>query len=329
MKCLWVQKDERGEVQRSVADVSREDLPAGDVLLRVQYSSLNYKDALAATGHAGVVSRFPHVPGIDAAGVVEESTHGQVSAGDQVLVTGYDLGAARWGGWSEFIRVPGEWVVPLPPGLSTLDAMTLGTAGFTAAQCVQSLLHHGVTNELGLVVVTGATGGVGTIAVMLLAKLGIEVAAVTGKAERAPWLRNLGASEILERSDVNDTSGKPMLPARFAGAVDTVGGNTLATLLKSLTHRGCVAACGLVGGVELPLTVYPFLLRGVTLDGIDSAQCPRPNREKIWELLSGEWKLSQLEDVRTVIGFSDLEDAIGDILAGKVVRRVVLDVNAN
>ena len=328
MKCLLVRKSEQGEVRRAVTELPREDLPPGNVLIRVRYSSLNYKDALAAQGHPGVAASLPHVPGIDAAGVVEQSTHSGLAANDQVLVTGYDLGAARWGGWSEYIRVPGEWVVPLPSGLSFLDAMTLGTAGFTAAQCVQSLQHHGVTPDGGPVVVTGATGGVGSIAVMLLGQLGYQVTAISGKQDRIEWLRRLGAAEILSREAVDDSSTKPLLPARWQGAVDTVGGNALATLLRSLKHRGCVAACGLVAGAELPLTVYPFILRGATLDGIDSAKCPRPARERIWELLSGDWRLPQLETLRTLISFQQLEHHINEILAGKVAGRVVLDINA-
>ena len=328
MKCLLVTKNEHNEAIRSLTELSRDELPPGDVLIRVRYSSLNYKDALAAQGHPGVAARLPHIPGIDAAGVVEESTSASVSVGDEVLVTGYDQGAGQWGGWSEYVRVPGDWVVPLPPGISLLDAMTLGTAGFTAAQCVQSLRHHEITPESGPVVVTGATGGVGSIAVMLLAQLGYQATAISGKQERYDWLRKLGASEILGRDAVDDTSGKPMLPARWQGAVDTVGGNTLATLIKSLMYRGCVAACGLVAGAELALTVYPFLLRGVTLDGIDSAQCPRAKRERIWELLSGDWQLPQLETIRTVISFAQLEDHIAQILAGKIAGRVVLDIDA-
>ena len=328
MKCLLVTKNEKGKVVRTVTDVDETELPDGDVVIRVRYSSMNYKDALAAQGHPGVASRLPHVPGIDAAGVVQESSHPSISEGDDVLVTGYDLGSGQWGGWSELVRVPGDWVVPLPTSLSALDAMTLGTAGFTAAQCVQSLQHHGVASDSGKVVVTGATGGVGSLAVMLLAQLGYQVTAISGKKERTNWLKQLGAAEVLDRDAVDDTSGKPLLPTRFSGAVDTVGGNTLATLIKSLAYRGCVAACGLVGGTDVPTSVYPFLLRGVTLDGIDSAQCPRPNRERIWELLSGDWRLPQLESIREVVSFDQLEEQIANILAGKVAGRVVLDVDA-
>ena len=329
MRCLLVERqDEKGDVERQITDIPIERLPEGDVLIRVVYSSMNYKDALAAQGHPGVAAKLPHVPGIDAAGVVEESSHAGIAAGDAVLVTGYELGSGRWGGWSEYVRVPGEWVVPLPKTLSPLDAMTLGTAGFTAAQCVLSLQHHGANADKGPVVVTGATGGVGSLAVMLLAHLGYHVAAVTGKTERHDWLKQLGAAEFLGRADVDDTSGRPMLKARWAGAVDTVGGNTLVTLLKSLTHRGCVAACGLVGGTDLPMTVYPFLLRGVTLDGIDSAQCPRPDRERIWELLSGEWKPERLAEIRTVVSLDQLEEQIQTILKGQIAGRVVVDMNA-
>ena len=328
MKCMLVTKNEHGEVTRALTELPREDLPPGDVLIRVRYSSLNYKDALAAQGHPGVAARLPHIPGIDAAGVVAESTHTSIAAGDEVLVTGYDLGAAHWGGWSEYIRVPGDWVVPLPPGLSLLDAMTLGTAGFTAAQCVQSLKHHGVMPDEGPVVVTGATGGVGSIAVTLLGHLGYQVTAISGKQDRIEWLRQLGANEILGREAVDDTSTKPLLPARWQGAVDTVGGNTLATMLRSLKHRGCVAACGLVAGADLPLTVYPFILRGATLDGIDSAQCPRASRERIWELLSGDWRLPHLDRIRTLISFEELEHNINEILAGRNVGRIVLDTAA-
>jgi putative YhdH/YhfP family quinone oxidoreductase len=326
MRCFLVEKSTSGENQRGVVERDVSDLPPGDVVIRVRYSSLNYKDALAAQGHAGVVRQLPHVPGIDAAGVVETSSSEKFRAGDEVLVTGYDLGAAQWGGWSQQIRVPAEWVVPLPSGLSLIDAMTLGTAGFTAAQCVSSLQHHGVQPASGRVVVTGATGGVGTLSVMLLAKLGYEVAAVSGKPEQHAWLRERGAREILGREAVDDRSGKPLLKPQWAGAVDTVGGNTLATLMKSLSYRGCVAACGLVGGTDVPLTVYPLLLRGVTLDGIDSAQCPRSPRETIWRLLSGEWKLNDLAAIRTVVPLAELETQIQKILAGKIVGRVVVEI---
>lgn len=327
MRCFLVEKSTTGELRRGVVERTLDDLPPGDVVIRVHYSSLNFKDALASQAHPGVIKQLPHVPGIDAAGVVESSTSPQVRTGDEVLITGYDLGGAAWGGWSEQIRVPAEWIVPLPAGISLIDAMTLGTAGFTAAQCVHSLQHHGVKPASGPVVVTGATGGVGTLAVMLLSKLGYQVAAVSGKPEQHAWLRERGAREILARDAVDDRSGKPLLKPQWAGAVDTVGGNTLATLLKSLSYRGCVAACGLVGGTDVPLTVYPLLLRGVTLDGIDSAQCPRGPREEMWRLLSGPWKFDGLAAIRTVVPLADMEEQVQRILAGKIVGRVVVDLS--
>jgi len=260
-------------------------------------------------------------------GQVLESTSEQWSGGDDVLVTGCGLGSDQWGGWSELIRVPAEWVVRLPGNLSAVEAMTLGTAGFTAAQCVQSLQHHGVTPAAGEIVVTGASGGVGSLAVAILAKIGYTVCAVSGKSKAHGLLRELGATEILERSSVADASDKPLLKARWAGAVDTVGGNTLTTIVRSTQHRGCVTACGLVGGVDLPLTVYPFLLRGVTLDGIDSASCPMSPRLEIWDKLSGGWKPDQLDRIRTTVGLHDLDSCVTRMLAGQSTGRTVVELN--
>ena len=332
MKCFLVEKNESsdvtGEITRGIVELPQDKLSEGEVLIRVRYSSLNYKDALAANGHVGVARKFPHVPGIDAAGVVEDGGDSTYTHGDEVLVTGYELGSGYWGGWSQFIRVPSDWVVPLPVGLDPLDAMTLGTAGFTAAQCVESLRMHGVASDDDGVVVTGATGGVGSLAVMLLSRQGYHVTAVTGKSEKHAWLRELGAAEVIGREEVNETSDRPLLKARWAGAVDTVGGNTLATLLKSLGHRGCVAACGLVGGDQLQVSVYPFLLRGVTLDGIDSAHCPGPARKNIWRLLSGDWALPNLDAIRTIVRLEDIEESIQTILAGRIAGRVVVEIPA-
>jgi putative YhdH/YhfP family quinone oxidoreductase len=287
-------------------------------------SSLNYKDAMAATGHPGIVKSFPHVPGIDAAGTIvyTESPHWNV--GQPVIMTGYQQGADRWGGWAEYVRVPGEWVVPLPDGLSLREAMILGTAGFTAAQCVWSLRHHAITPESGPVVVTGATGGVGVLSLMLLAKLGYQVTAVSGKTEKYEWLRSLGAAEVVGREAVHDDSDRALLRSRWAGAVDTVGGATLTTLIRSLQHRGSVAACGLVGGHELPLTVYPFILRGVTLDGIDSAMCPYERRLEIWSKLAGDWKLDNLEQLATDVNIAGVGAKVREMLAGKITGRVVV-----
>lgn len=328
MTCLVVREAPAGAVSAGIERRPLQELPEGDVLIRVQFSSVNYKDGLAARGNRGVVRKLPHVPGIDAAGTVVESRSPNVAVGAPVIVTGYDLGAGRWGGWSEFVRVPAEWVVPLPAGLSLRESMILGTAGFTAAQCVRALQRHEIDPQRGPVVVTGATGGVGCVAVMLLAKLGYEVFAVSGKPERVEWLKSLGAKEVMPREAVVDASQRPLLATRWAGGVDTVGGATLATILRSLQHRGCVAACGLVGGDQLALSVYPFLLRGVKLDGIDSAMCPSAERVEIWRRLSQEWKLPQLDDVAREVPLADVGSVVEEILAGKVVGRTLVKVGS-
>lgn len=326
MRCYLVERDAAGIVSGRVAAVSTADLPAGEVTIAVHYSSANYKDALAAQGHPGVARRLPHVPGIDAAGIVVESAVSSLKSGAEVLVTGYELGAGQWGGWAEFIRVPAEWVVPLPAGLTLREAMVLGTAGFTAAQCVQAFQRQGIEPHSGPVVVTGATGGVGSLAVMLLAKLGYRVTAVTGKPDRQEWLRSLGAAEVVGRETVRDDSDRPLLSSRWAGAVDTVGGVTLSTLIRSMQHRGCVAACGLVGGHELHLTVYPFLLRGCRLEGIDSAHCPGPQRREIWRRLSQEWRLEGLQRVASEVPLTDVGRVVADLLAGRSVGRPVVRI---
>ncbi|HTQ39194.1 MAG TPA: oxidoreductase [Pirellulales bacterium] len=326
MRCFLVTKRENGVVERRLATVPLDDLPAGEVLVRVQYSSLNYKDALAATGHAGVVSRFPHVPGIDGAGTVVESNSPKFRAGDEVIVTSFELGAARWGAYAEFIRVPAEWVVPLPAGLTLRESMVLGTAGFTAALCVEAIQRQGIGPERGDVVVTGASGGVGSLAVAMLAQAGFRVSAVSGKPAAADLLRRLGAKEILLRETVTDTSGKPLLRAQWAAAIDTVGGTVLSTLLRSMKEQGCVTACGLVGGTELPITVYPFILRGVVLAGIDSAWYPADKRTALWAKLAGLWKPAQLDELSTEVALADLEPKIEDILAGRSVGRTVVKI---
>lgn len=322
---LVVRRDDSGDVTCNVETLSKDDLPSGDVLIEVDYASLNYKDALATQAHPGVVRQLPHVPGVDCAGTVAESQSPQFSAGQQVLVTGYDLGAPSWGGFSGFVRVPADWVVALPEGLSLRDAMTYGTAGFTAAQCVTAIQHHGIQPNAGEVVVTGATGGVGSVAVALLAHLGYTVVAVTGKPEQREALQQLGAQQILSREEVDDHSNKPLLAARWAAAVDTVGGNPLATLLRSTKHRGCVTACGLVAGDQLRLTVYPFILRGVKLDGIDSAKCPREPRLEIWKKLATEWNV--LERLQPLVREVTLREVLGEIelmLAGRNHGRILV-----
>jgi acrylyl-CoA reductase (NADPH) len=319
-----VRKDASGGVTSRVERLTRDALPAGDVLIRVAYSSLNYKDALAVQGHPGVVRNFPHVPGIDCAGTVEESTSHDYRPGDAVIVTGYELGADHWGGYAEFVRVPAEWIVPLPAGLTLRDAMIYGTAGFTAAQCVAAIRARGIEPKRGPVVVTGATGGVGSIAVAILAKLSYEVEAVTGKREQHELLHRLGARTILSRGDVLDESDRPLLSSRWAAAIDTLGGKPLATIIRSLDHRGCVAACGLVAGIDLHLTVHPFLLRGVTLAGIDSAKCPRPERFEIWQKLAAPWRIAQLDELADEITLDELPDRVQRILAGQIVGRTIV-----
>lgn len=322
--CYMVRKDEAGHVAAAVEALTLDQLPPDEVLIEIAYSSLNYKDALATQGHPGVVRTFPHIPGIDCAGTVVESRSPLVKSGAEVLVTGYELGAGHWGGYSHFMRVPAEWIVPLPAGLTLRDTMIYGTAGFTAAQCVSAIVDRGIKPERGPIVVTGATGGVGSIAVAILAKLGYEVAAVTGKPGERSWLQRLGAAKILGREEVADASDKPLLPARWAAAVDTVGGNPLATILRSLDHRGCVAACGLVAGTDLPLTIYPFILRGVSLAGIDSAKCPRPQRLEMWQKLAGPWRVEVLDDIVEVATLDTLPNYIKEILAGEIVGRTLV-----
>ncbi|BBO36569.1 YhdH/YhfP family quinone oxidoreductase [Lacipirellula parvula] len=322
--CLMVRRNAAGAVACGVEQLTIDDLPPGDVLIQVSASSFNYKDALACRAHEGIVRSLPHVPGIDAAGRVVETTSSDFRPGDPVLVTGYDLGSAAWGGYSAFIRVPAAWVVRLPAELTAEEAMTYGTAGFTAAQCVERIVNHGITPADGEIVVTGATGGVGSLAVALLAKLGYTIAAVTGKPEQTPLLRELGATSILARDEVADATDRPLLKGRWAAAVDTVGGKVLATLLRSTAYRGCVTACGLVAGDQLPLTVYPFLLRGVTLYGIDSAKCPRTPRLEIWRRLATEWKLEHLERLRREITLSQVPAAVEEMLAGQTHGRTLV-----
>ncbi len=323
--CLMVRRDAASEVACQVESIRTDDLPAGDVLIEVAWSSLNYKDALACHAHPGVVRKLPHVPGIDCAGTVVESDDSHFQAGDQVLVTGHDLGSGHWGGLSARVRVPGDWVVAMPEGLNPESAMIYGTAGFTAAQSVDALLRHGITSSSGEVVVTGATGGVGSIAVALLAKLGYQVTAVTGKPHQAELLQQLGAKRVIGRDEVDDCSDKPLLAARWAGGIDTVGGNTLATLLRSTQHRGCIAACGLVAGDQLPMTIYPFILRGVTLAGIDSAQCPRRPRIKMWQHLATDWSVvDRLENLVHRITLSEVPASVEAMLAGKTYGRTLV-----
>ncbi len=323
-KALVVFRQSEADPAVAVEQLPLERLPPGEVQIEVEFSSLNYKDALAMMGHPGVVRAFPHVPGIDAAGQVVASDSADFQPGDQVFVTGYGLGAEAWGGFSQRIRVPAEWVVPLPPGVTARQAMLLGTAGFTAGQSVTALQAHGVTPEQGEIVVTGATGGVGLWSIAILSHLGYRVVAVTGKPEQHDLLRRLGAAQILGREEIVDTTDSPLLAARWAGAIDTTGGLPLATLLRSTAYRGCVAACGLVAGADLPMSVYPFILRGVTLAGIDSAKCPREPRLANWGKLFGSWRVDLPPDAVQEISLEEVPVKVLEMLAGKSFGRTLV-----
>jgi acrylyl-CoA reductase (NADPH) len=285
---------------------------------------LNYKDALSATGHRGVTRHYPHTPGIDAAGVVVESAAEAFQPREPVIVTSYDLGMNTSGGWGQYVRVPAAWAVPLPEGLSLYEAMIYGTAGFTAGLAVLKLQAHGLRPEEGEVLVTGATGGVGSLAVGILARGGYRVIAATGKLEQEAYLRDLGAVEILPRTEVQDDSGRPLLSGRWAGAVDVVGGEHLASVLKATAYGGAVASCGLVASAELPTTVYPFILRAVSLLGVDSQNCPMEVRRQVWDNLAGPWKLPQLGRVATERRLDTLEPEIERILQGQQQGRIVV-----
>jgi putative YhdH/YhfP family quinone oxidoreductase len=313
-----------GEIDTCTADIDM--WPTGEVVIQAAYSSLNYKDAMACQGHRGIIKQLPHVPGIDVAGIVIQSDSGDWPVGTPVVVTGYDLGQRSFGGWSQFVRVPAQWIVPLPDGLTLRESMILGTAGFTAAQCVRALQRNNCHVDSGPVVVTGATGGVGCLAVAMLDRLGYEVAAVTGKQERADWLRQIGASEVLDRDDIQGPAERPLLSAKWAGGVDTVGGELLTSILKSTCYGGTVTACGLVAGSDLNMTLYPYLLRGVSLCGVASADCPMETRLAIWRQLAGELKPETLDLIAEEVGFSQMQSKVISMLDGQATGRVVLNI---
>jgi alcohol dehydrogenase len=313
--------EEEGAFVPRLVTRNDDELPAGEVLVQVTHSSLNYKDALSLSGNRGVTKRYPHTPGIDAAGTVISAAGGTFRAGTAVIVTGYDLGMNTDGGFGAHIRVPAGWVVPMPPGLDAARAMALGTAGLTAALCVDSLLQAGVDASRGEVLVTGATGGVGSVAVMLLAKLGFTVVAGSGKADRVDWLKSLGAQEILAREALLEGAGKPMLKERWAGVVDTVGGDILFNAVKSTRYAGSVAACGLVAAPTFNANVFPFILRGVNLLGVDSVELPLEVKATMWDLLAGEWALPQLESVVQEIPLEQVPAIAQELLAGRHAGR--------
>ncbi len=309
---------------RTVTDCALANLPDHDVLVRVAYAALNYKDALSATGNRGVTRHYPHTPGIDAAGTVVESRDPRFAEGDAVVVTSYDLGMNTPGGFAEYVRVPGDWIVPLPAALDLRTSMVIGTAGFTAGLALWRMEQAGQHPDQGPVLVTGATGGVGSLAVGILARAGYEVMAATGKADAHDYLRQLGASRIVGRADVRNESSKPLLRPEWAGAIDTVGGLTLSTALRGCRPHGHVAACGLVESPQLSLTVFPFIIQGVSLLGIDSATCPMPLRQQVWQRLATDWRVPGLDSVAQEVTLDELSPYMDQILASQVKGRVVV-----
>jgi len=314
---------EDGRISGRLVDATLDELSPGDVVIKAAYSSVNYKDALAATGAGKILRRFPLVGGIDVAGTVESSGDARFAPGDQVLVTGYDLGVAHDGGYAGCVRVPGDWVVPVPAGLSLLEAMACGTAGFTAALAVTRLERAGLSPGQGPVAVTGATGGVGSIAVAALSRLGYEVTAITGKDDQHDYLRGLGARSVLSRASI-DLGTRPLEKATWAGAVDAVGGDLLAWLVRTTDYWGSIASTGLTGGVDLRLTVLPFILRGVSLVGVDSVMCPMALRQATWVRLATDLKPLDLTLSTTVIGLDDLAGAFATLMAGRARGRFVV-----
>lgn len=324
-KAIMITKDDAG-YRAELQEVDEARLPEGDVTVRVAYSTLNYKDALAITGKSPVVRSFPMVPGIDFAGTVETSSHPAFKAGDAVVLNGWGVGEVHWGGLAQKARVKGDWLIPLPAAFTPRQAMAIGTAGYTAMLCVMALERHGIKPDMGEILVTGASGGVGSVAVALLAARGYRVVASTGKVEEADYLKSLGAAEILDRAQFS-SPGRPLAKECWAGAVDTVGSHTLANVCASTKYRGVVAACGLAQGMDFPSTVAPFILRGVTLVGVDSVYCPKPERLEAWQRLARELEPAKVEAITAEIALDEAIAKAPALLAGKVRGRFVVDVN--
>lgn len=324
MRALIVRKGEDGKTSAQVETIAQADLPEGDVTVRVEYSTVNYKDGLCIGPGGGLVRNYPHIPGIDFAGVVEASSDARYAPGDKVILTGWRVGEAYWGGYAEFARVKADWLVPLPSGLTARQAMAVGTAGFTAMLAVQALEDHGIKD--GPVLVTGASGGVGSVATAILYAKGHEVAAVTGRPDSADYLRGLGATQIVPREEINETVKRPLEGEAWGGGVDAVGGAMLARALGQMKYGASVAAVGLAGGAALPATVIPFLLRGVNLLGIDSVMQPFASRQRAWQSIAETLPMDQLEAMVTPATLADLPKLGADILAGQVQGRVVVDI---
>ena len=328
MRALIVEKDDEGKTSAAVQEISEDRLPDGNVTVAVEYSTLNYKDGLCIGPGGGLVRTYPHVPGIDFAGTVEASDDDRYKPGDKVVLTGWRVGEAHWGGYAEKARVKADWLVPLPAGLDTRAAMAVGTAGFTAMLAVMALEDHGLTPENGEVLVTGAAGGVGSVATAILGNLGYEVAGVTGRPEQEDYLKGLGAARIVARDELNETVKRPLETETWAGCVDAVGGPMLARVLGQMKYGASVSAVGLAGGAGLPATVIPFLLRGVNLLGIDSVMQPYDNRVRAWERIARDLPMEKLDAMIHPAGLGDLPELGRAILKGGVRGRVVVDVTA-
>ncbi|QIE43447.1 oxidoreductase (plasmid) [Rhodobacteraceae bacterium SC52] len=323
-KAIQIDKTDEGQTV-TVTDVTFEPLAEGDVAVDVAYSTLNYKDALAITGAAPVVRKFPMVPGVDFSGIVRESKHPEFKAGDRVVLNGWGVGEKHWGGLAGLAQVKGDWLVHLPDSISLRQAMAIGTAGYTAMLCVMALQANGLTPDKGEVVVTGATGGVGSVAIALLAASGFTVAAVTGRASEEPYLRSLGASSIVDREELAGKA-RPLNKERWAGAIDVVGGAVLANVISMMQYRGIVAACGLAGGMDLPTSVAPFILRGVTLAGVDSVMCPQADRVGAWKRLASDLDFTKLEEMVSEVALEDVVATAPKFLEGQVKGRIVVPV---
>ncbi len=326
-QAILLEKSDAG-VSAAVTTLDQDRLPAGDVLVRVLYSTLNYKDGLVLKGQGGLVRNYPHVPGIDLVGIVEDGGGSAFAKGDRVVCTGFRVGEVWWGGYATMARLKSAWLVKAPEALSDIQTMAIGTAGFTAMQCVLALEAHGIKPGDGEVLVTGAGGGVGSVAVAVLAKLGYDVTAGSGRAALEGYFKDLGAQRLIGREELTELGKRPLQSERFAGAIDTVGGDILSGLLTAMKYRGAVAACGLAGGAGLKTTVIPFIIRGVTLAGIDSVMAPQSERQTVWSRLASDLPLAKLDAATSIVG---LEAAIGladAILAGSVRGRTVIDVNA-
>ncbi|TPJ61866.1 MDR family oxidoreductase [Mesorhizobium sp. B2-6-1] len=324
-KAILVSRDAEKKQSVAVTDLTEADLMDGDVTVAVETTTVNYKDGLAISGKAPVIRRWPLVPGIDFAGTVLSSSHPDWRKGDKVILNGWGVGETHFGAYAGRARVNGDWLVPLPDGISAHDAMAVGTAGYTAMLCVMALERHGIVPDRGPVVVTGAAGGVGSVAVSILSSLGYHVIASTGRNAESPYLIDLGAAEVISRDELSQPT-KPLAKERWAGGIDSVGSHTLANVLSMTSYGGAVAACGLAGGMDLPSSVAPFILRGVSLLGIDSVMAPKPVRLEAWRRIGADLDLRKLASLSTTIGFDNIIDAARDIVDGKIRGRVVVDM---